>query len=108
MLADMLNAVVPLAVTAVRAAQDASAEAHEAQQALQRAQGSGGFWIEPLRERSDKAGLRLAVLLAAAHAQAEAAFGVERAVDLARRGETWTPFSIRALEAEVFGFQRAG
>ena len=108
MLAEMLDAVVRPAVAAVRAAHDAGAEAHEAQQALLRVQASGGFWIEPLRERSDRLGLRLAELLVTAHAQAEAALGVARAVDLARRGETWIPYSIRSLEAEVFGLQRAG
>ena len=108
MLAGMLNAVVLPAVTAVRSAHDAWAEAHEARQALLRAQASGGFWIEPLRDRSAKLGLRLAELLVTAHAQAEAALGVARAVDLARRGETWVPHSTRALEAEVFGLQRAG
>ena len=108
MLTEMLDGVVRPAVAAVRAAHDAGAEARETQQALLRAQASGGFWIEPLRERSGKLGLRLAELLVTAHAQAEAAFGVARAVDLARLGETWIPYSIRSLEAEVFGLQRAG
>lgn len=108
MLTEMLDAVVLPAVAAVRAAHDARVEALDAQQALLRAQASGGFWIEPLRERSGKLGLRLAELLVTAHAQAEMALGVARAVDLARRGETWMPYSIRSLEAEVFGLLRAG
>ena len=108
MLTEMLDRAVQPAVAAARAAHDAGADAAAAQQAVQRAKASGGFWIEPLQERSGELGLRLAELMVMAHAQAEAAFGVARAVDLAHRGEPWTPYSSRASEAEVFGFQQAG
>jgi hypothetical protein len=42
-------------------------------------------------------------LLIEAHARVEEAEGVARAVEMARRGETWTPRDIRAEEAALFG-----
>ena len=101
----LLAPMVTAAVEACRAAHDMSMAAAEAQQVLLDAQTSSGhFWIEPLRERAEARTQRAAELLLKAHRQAELAEGVARAVDFARRGERWVPWSLRADEAAAFGF----
>jgi hypothetical protein len=87
---DLEVPVIERAVAACRAAHDASVEAAEAEQVLLRAQTAGRFWVEALRERAERLTERGARLLLEAHAWAEEAEGVARAVGLARRGEVWT------------------
>jgi hypothetical protein len=106
----LLDAVVVNAVAACRAAHDASVEAAEAQRTLLQAQTAGGYWMEPLRERAETLTMRTAQLLIEAMTRVEETEGVARAVDLARRGEAWTPRDLRADEAALFGpaVRRAG
>ena len=52
---------------------------------------AGSFWTEPLQEEAEARTDRAAVLLLAAHAKAEQAEGVARAVALARHREPWSP-----------------
>jgi hypothetical protein len=99
----LLEPVVTKAVAACRVAHDASTDAAQAQQVLQRARTAGHFWIDPLRERAEALMLRSAELLIEAHARYEEAEGVARAVGLARDGETWTPRDHRTEEEALFG-----
>jgi hypothetical protein len=94
MLAGLERPVVERAVAACRSAYDASLEASEAQQLLLAAQTTGRFWIDGLRERAEALTGRAATLLLTAHARAEEAEGVVRAVGLARRGARWAPRSV--------------
>ena len=99
----LLDPVIAQAVDACRAAHDESVDAAEAQLALLRAQTAGLFWIETLQERVEALTLKTAKLLIVAHARVEEAEGVARAVDLARRGEPWTPRNQRDEENALFG-----
>ena len=94
MLTELERPVVERAVAACRAAYDVSLEASEAQQFLLAAQTTGGFLIDGLRERAEALTVRAATLLLMAHARAEEAEGVARAVGLARRGTEWAPRSV--------------
>ena len=85
----LLDPVLQMAVAACRAAHDAFVEAARAQENLLGARTAGHVWLELLRERTESLTLRAAGLLIEAHARVEAAEGVARAVDLARRGEPW-------------------
>jgi hypothetical protein len=98
---------VARAVTAARAAHDASVEAAEAQQVLLHAQTEGHFWIDPLRERAERRTERAAVLLLEAHVRSEEAEGAARAVALALRGQAWTPRDVAAEMEELLGLRRA-
>jgi len=93
-LTELERPVVERAVAACRAAHDTSLEASEAQQQLLGAQTAGQFWIDGLRERAEALTERAATLLLTAHARAEEAEGVARAVGLARRGTGWAPRSV--------------
>lgn len=105
---ELLDPVVAAAVTACQAAHDLRIDAAETQQALLWAQTAGHFWRDPLRQRAEALTLRMADLLIQAHARAEEAEGVARAVDLARRGEAWTPRDHRAEEAGLFAMAPVG
>ena len=95
MLAGLERAVVEPAVASCRAAYDASLEASEAQQFLLTAQTTGGLWIDGLRERAEALTERAATLLLTAHARAEEAEGVARAVGLAEDAVPgWAPRSV--------------
>ena len=94
MLTELERSVVERAVAACRAAHDTSLEASGAQQLLLGAQTAGQFWIDGLRERAEALTERAATQLLTAHARAEEAEGVARAVGLARRGGTWVPRSV--------------
>jgi hypothetical protein len=99
----LFEPVVARAVAACRSAHDASADAADAQQQLLRTESAGDIWKQELQERVEALTLRAAELLIEAHARVEEAEGVARAVEMARRGETWTPRDIRAEEAALFG-----
>lgn len=79
------------AIAACRDAREAALAASDAQTMLGVARTAGSYWVAPLEERAEALTERAAVLLLTAHAEAEQAEGVARAVDLARRGESWTP-----------------
>ena len=90
-LAELEGIAVRWAISACRDARDASLAAADAQKVLLDAWTAGSFWTEPLEEKAEARTDRAAVLLLAAHAQAEQAEGVARAVALARQREPWTP-----------------
>ena len=79
------------AVGACRDAHDAAEAASDAQKMLLAARTAGSYWIPPLEAKAEALTEQAAVLLLMAHAKTEQAEGVARAVDLARRGESWTP-----------------
>ena len=107
MLAGMLDPVIAAAVAACRAAHDASLEAAEAQEALLRAQTAGYFWLDPLRERAEALTQRAAEHLLIAHARAEEAEGVARAVRIAREGAVWSPRDVWAEMEELIEMARS-
>ena len=84
------------AVLACREAHDASLAAADAQEVLLAAKTAGSFWIDPLQEKAEARTVQAATLLLAAHAAAEQAEGVARAVSLARHREHWTPRDVAA------------
>ena len=90
-LAELEGLAVRRAIAACRDAHDASLAAADAQRVLLDARTAGSFWMEPLQEKAETRTERAAVLLLAAHVQAEQAEGVGRAVTLARHREPWTP-----------------
>jgi len=106
-LRDLEAPVIERALAACRAAHDASVDAAEAQQVLLRARTAGHFWVEPLRERAEQVTELAAQLLLVAHARAEEAEGVARAVGLARRREAWTPRDVAAEMDELIAAHRA-
>ncbi len=89
----LLAPVVERAVGACRQAHRASLQGVEAQQKLHRAKTEGGFWMEPLEERAEALTRHAAESLLTAYARCQEAWGVDRAVGLARRGEAWRPRS---------------
>jgi len=96
MLAGWREEALARPISACRAVHDASLQLTDARQALVRAQTEGGYWIAPLRERVEALTEQVGLLLLTAHARAEEAEGIVRAVDLARSGQPWTPFDVRA------------
>lgn len=101
-----LDAILrPLVVQAVAACRQAHQAAEKAQAATQRlvmAQTEGGYWISPLKDDSTVKTNEAARLLIEAHLASEEAFGAARAVGMAKRGEEWQPFDLRAEEQAVF------
>lgn len=89
----LLAPVVERAVEVCRQAHRASLQAVDAQQKLHRAKTEGGFWMEPLEERAEALTRHAAESLLAAYARCQEAWGVDRAVRLARQGEAWRPRS---------------
>ncbi len=59
---------------------------------VEQARRAGGHWMGPLEERAETLALEAGRLLMAAHERCQEAHGIARAVGLARRGETWTPY----------------
>jgi hypothetical protein len=53
----------------------------------------GGYWLAPLKEAADYWAVEAARLQIVAHEAAQAAHGAGRAIELAKRGETWRPSS---------------
>jgi hypothetical protein len=107
-LAGLLAPRIGRAVEACRAAHDAAVAATEAQQRVVAAQSEGGYWLTPMKERADALTTAAAQCLVRAHALAEEAEGVARAVGMEVRGETWVPFNLPAeAEALFFGDRRS-
>lgn len=89
----LLEPVLARAVEACREAHGASLRAVEAQQSLHHAKTERGYWLAPLEERAESLTRQAAELLLAAYARCQEAWGVNRAVGLACRGEAWRPRS---------------
>jgi len=107
-LAAMIEPLVAAAIDACREAHDLSAEAAEAQQAFRLAERSGGYWLEPLRDRAETLTERAVTLLVAAHARVEETEGVARAVDFARHGEPWAPRDHDAETDALLAYREIG
>jgi hypothetical protein len=108
LLTKLIEPAVVAAIAAIRLASDVSLDATEAHAVVLRAQTSGHYWIEPLRERALALTVRAAELLVVAYTRVEEAEGVARAVDLARRGEAWTPRDLDAEFEALLAMRRAG
>ena len=87
---ELLRPVLTRAVQACRRSEAVSKRSVEAQQKLLDAEIAGGYWLEPLQESADALTNAAAELLILAHQRCQEAHGAYRAIDLARRGETWT------------------
>jgi len=92
-LAELLDPVVTLAVAACRDADQTSKQLVKAEELLLRAKTEGGYTMQPLEENTNALSQRAAELLILAHRRCTEAHGVNRAVGMARRGETWTRYS---------------
>ena len=88
---DVLRPMVTEAVEACRQADRAAKRSVEAEEELLRAQTEGGRWLEHLEQTADGLMNETARLLILAHRRCQEAHGVNRAVGMARRGETWRP-----------------
>ena len=92
-LKEMLRPIMARAVDACRKADQVGKRSVEAQHRLHQAQLAGSRWLEPLEQAADALLQEAAELLILAHQRCQEAHGVHRAVNLARRGESWTPDS---------------
>ncbi len=92
-LAELLDPVVTLAVAACRDADRTSKQLVKAEELLLKARTEGGYYAQPLEENADALSQQTAELLILAHRRCVEAHGVNRAVGMARRGETWTRYS---------------
>ena len=90
---DLLCPMVAAAVEACRQAVQVAKRSVEATERLVLAQTEGGYWLQPLEETADGLANKAARLLILAHQRCQEAHGVNRAVGMARRGETWTPYN---------------
>ncbi len=90
MLCNLETSALHRAIDACRHHQTALHDAREAQDALVIYEKRPcAFWIDVLRQRSDAAVTRAAILLLQAHERSEEAFGVARAVAFARSCKAW-------------------
>jgi len=90
---DLLWPVVATAVEACRRADQVGKRAVAAGERLALAQAGGGQWLGLLERDADGLLSQSAELLVLAHQRCQEAHGVNRAVGMARRGETWKPYS---------------
>ena len=90
-LAELLDPVVTLAVAACRDADRTSKRLVKAEELLLRAKIEGGYTMQPLEENANALSQQAAELLILAHRRCVEAHGVNRAIGMARRGETWMP-----------------
>jgi hypothetical protein len=88
MLDELEAPVIARAVEVCRAARDAWGEASAA---LRASQAAGAVWADMHRERASHLAAQAVRRLLEAHAWAEEAEGVARAIGFARRGEAWEP-----------------
>jgi len=102
--------LIPVLVTAIdacRAVHRMNRKVMEAQTKVVEAESRGSFQAVFLQELAEEVTLRAAEATLVAHARAEEAMGVARAVRIARCGEVWTPYDLRADEDALFGFSQS-
>lgn len=92
-LEELLPPVVARAVAACRRADQVSKRAFEAQRHLLEMRTEHGAWEGPFQQNADALLQQAAELLILAHQRCQEAHGVDRAVGMAGRDETWTPNS---------------
>ena len=91
-----LRPFIERAVSLCREAHDASLAAVKAQRLVVEAQSEGGYWLTPLSEQASERTFYAARLLVDAHVACQRAAGASRAIEIAKRGETWAPFDLHA------------
>jgi len=95
-LGELLDPVVRRAVHACRFMDRVSKQSVQAELALLQAQTDGGCYHLPsLEEKANALSNQAAELLILAYARCREAHGAQRAISLAQRGETWTPYSAK-------------
>ncbi|WP_161915348.1 hypothetical protein [Methylosinus sp. C49] len=92
----LLQPIVERAVSLCRDAHDASLAAVKTQRLVVEAQSEGAYWLTPLSERASAQTFYAARLLVDAHVACQRAAGASRAIEIAKRGETWAPFDLHA------------
>jgi hypothetical protein len=98
----LLRPLIGQAVDACRRAHRAGEIARGANQRLVEAQTEGGYWTEALKDIAIVKTNQAAALLIEAHIASEEAQGAARAVSMAKRGEEWRPFDLRAEAQALF------
>jgi hypothetical protein len=98
----LLRPLVGHAVAACREAHQAAEKAQAASQRLATAEAEGGYWIPPLKDDAMVKANEAARLLIEAHIASEEAKGAARAIRIAKSGEEWSPFDLRAEEQALF------
>jgi hypothetical protein len=89
----ILKPFVDRAVAACAEARQASLRSDADNEKFAQAQMDGGYWLAPLREAADSSAIEAARLQIVAHEAAQQAHGAGRAIEFAKRGETWRPSS---------------
>jgi hypothetical protein len=92
----LLQPIVDRAMSLCGEAHDASLAAAKAQRQVVEAQSEGGYWLTLLSERASARIFYAARLLVGAHVACQRAAGASRAIEIAKRGETWAPFDLHA------------
>ncbi len=95
LLTGLLNPLLDAAIKACRTSEKAEADSVAATEKLVLAERDGGYWLEPLAERSDYLAEEAARALVSAYAVYSKALGAARAVDLACAGIEWKPFDAK-------------
>jgi hypothetical protein len=89
-----LKPFVDRAVAACAEARQASLKSDADNEKFAKAQVKGGYWLAPLKEIADSSAVEAARLQIVAHEAAQIAHGAGRAIDFAKRGETWRPANV--------------
>jgi hypothetical protein len=90
----ILTPFVDRAVAACAEARQASLRSDADNEKFAKAQMEGGYWLAPLKAAADYWAVEAARLQIVAHEAAQAAHGAARAIEFAKRGETWRPSSV--------------
>ena len=93
---ELLAPSVERAIEACRAAHMSSLRTVAAQKRLHDAKLGGSSWLGSLEDQADTSTRETAELLVAASARCQEVRGMKRAIDLARKGEPWTPYDPQA------------
>jgi hypothetical protein len=108
MLHDIEAPVIAAAVKACRDANEFALAAVEARRVLAEDELACGLPLEPLRRRAESLTWHAARLMVTAHARAEEAEGVSRAVAMARCGGAWAPRDVAAEMEQLLKHRYAG
>jgi hypothetical protein len=87
----ILMPFVDRAVAACAQARQASLRSDADNEKFAKAQMEGGYWLAPLKEAADYWAVEAARLQIVAHEAAQTAHGAGRAIEFAKRAETWRP-----------------
>ena len=93
---EMMAPAVERAIEACRSAHASSLRTVAAQKRLHDAKVGGSSWVALLEDQADTLTRATAELLVAASARCQEVRGMKRAIDLARKGEAWTPYDAQA------------